>query len=330
MKTSSWLKTAVILLLLVLLACFAITVMWNQQPPTFLVQEQAVAESDKLRQKVVVGTTMTATVIYEIETLLHKRGGYLSNDVTPPSIFMDDMPNWEYGVLIQVRDITRAMRDSMSRSQSQSKEDGDLAAAESRLNINHAKWAFPDAQAEYATSVKHLRSYLQRLSDNENSDAQFYARADNLRQWLTIVEARLGSLSQRLSASVGQRRLNTDLANDSAAQQSTVSADEVMAKTPWLEIDDVFYEARGTAWALMHLLRAVEVDFAEVLEQKNAQVSLAQITRELEAAQQELYSPMVLNGSGFGLWANHSLVMASYISRANAAIIDLRSLLEKG
>ncbi|GIS02633.1 MAG: hypothetical protein CM15mP103_11840 [Gammaproteobacteria bacterium] len=27
---------------------------------------------------------------------------------------------------------------------------------------------------------------------------------------------------------------------------------------------------------------------------------------------------MILNGSGFGLWANHSLVMASYISRANA------------
>jgi hypothetical protein len=28
--------------------------------------------------------------------------------------------------------------------------------------------------------------------------------------------------------------------------------------------------------------------------------------------------------------ANHSLIMASYISRANAAIIDLRSLLERG
>ena len=41
-------------------------------------------------------------------------------------------------------------------------------------------------------------------------------------------------------------------------------------------------------------------------------------------------SPVVLNGSGFGLFANHSLVMASYISRANAGIIDLRELLAKG
>jgi hypothetical protein len=39
---------------------------------------------------------------------------------------------------------------------------------------------------------------------------------------------------------------------------------------------------------------------------------------------------MILNGSGFGLWANHSLVMANYISRANAALIDLRELLAQG
>jgi hypothetical protein len=39
---------------------------------------------------------------------------------------------------------------------------------------------------------------------------------------------------------------------------------------------------------------------------------------------------MILNGSQFGFFANHSLVMANYISRANAAIIDLRKLLERG
>jgi hypothetical protein len=39
---------------------------------------------------------------------------------------------------------------------------------------------------------------------------------------------------------------------------------------------------------------------------------------------------MVLNGSQFGLFANHSLIMANYIARANAAIIDLRQLLQDG
>ena len=87
---------------------------------------------------------------------------------------------------------------------------------------------------------------------------------------------------------------------------------------------------RGQAWALSHLLRAIEVDFADVLAKKNATVSVRQIIRELEAAQEPLWSPMVLNGSGYGVLANHSLVMANYISRANAAIIDLRTLLSQG
>ena len=143
-------------------------------------------------------------------------------------------------------------------------------------------------------------------------------------------EKRLGSLSQRLSASVGQNRVNVDLQGDSAAVKSTQTQKNMEVKTAWLEIDDVFYEARGSAWALLHFLRAVEVDFKQVLEKKNALVSLQQIIRELEATQETVWSPVILNGTGFGFVANHSLVMASYISSANAAVIDLRNLLEQG
>lgn len=92
----------------------------------------------------------------------------------------------------------------------------------------------------------------------------------------------------------------------------------------------MFYEARGTTWALIHLLKAVEHDFADILKKKNALVSIRQIIRELEATQETIWSPIILNGSGFGMLANHSLVMASYISRANAAIIDMRTLMSQG
>jgi hypothetical protein len=129
---------------------------------------------------------------------------------------------------------------------------------------------------------------------------------------------------------VGRSRLNTDLAGDSAAQQSTPSPAEMDIKTPWTQIDDVFYEARGSSWAIIQFLKAAEVDFADVLAKKNATVSLRQIIRELEGTQDPMWSPVLLNGSGFGPLANHSLVMASYISRANAALIDLRALLAQG
>jgi len=101
-------------------------------------------------------------------------------------------------------------------------------------------------------------------------------------------------------------------------------------QTPWLEIDDVFYESRGTAWALLHFLRAAEIDFARVLADKNARTSMRQIVRELENSLAPVRSPMVLNGSRYGIFANHSLVMAGYLSRANAAVINLRELLGEG
>ncbi|MDA9297800.1 DUF2333 family protein, partial [Pseudomonadales bacterium] len=112
--------------------------------------------------------------------------------------------------------------------------------------------------------------------------------------------------------------------------QSTSSQPETELKTPWTELDDVFYEARGTTWALLHLLRAIEIDFKDVLEKKNALISLRQIIRELEPTQDTLWSPVILNGDGLGVLANHSLVMGAHISRANAAIIDLRRLLTEG
>jgi len=282
------------------------------------------------QHSVVTGYTSTATLITISNALLNKSGGYLSNDVMPPSIWMDNIPNWEFGVLTQIRDFSRSLRNDISRSQSQSLEDPDLAIAEPQFNFNSESWLFPATEGEYKTGITALESYLSRLSNVEQGNAQFYARADNLADWLAIVEKRLGSLSQRLSASVGQVRINTDLAGDPDANQSTPTASEIMIKTPWTKIDDVFYESRGASWALIHLLKAIEYDFADILIKKNALVSLRQIIRELESTQENLWSPVILNGSGFGLMANHSLVMASYISRANAAIIDLRTLLSQG
>lgn len=316
--------------LVVLLVLVAIGIYWSAEPAPFDVVQAAKQRAPETSSTLTTGSYTTSTVITEMETLLDKRGGYLSNDIAPPSIWLDNIPNWEFGVLVQVRDITRSMRNDYSRSQSQSVEDKDLIIAEPKFNFDNQSWFLPASENVYQEGVDALYGYLARLQDPENPGAQFYARADNLSEWLGQVEKRLGSLSQRLSASVGQVRLNTDLAGDANAEQSTKTGSQLEVKTPWTEIDDVFYESRGAAWALIHLLKAAEIDFEGVLQKKNALVSLRQIVRELEATQDPVWSPMILNGSGFGLFANHSLVMASYISRANAAVIDLRDLLQQG
>lgn len=301
-------RVVVGLLVVYLLICVVIGWYWSREPDL-----QPVSLPRDAQTVPVVGELTATTVAHMMSTLLNKPGGFITNDVTPPGLWLDNMPHWEFGVLVQVRDMTRAMRRDMARSQSQSAEDRDLARAEPLFHFDNTSWAFPATESEYGSGLEALEKYTERL---RRADADFYARADNLASWMGDVNTRLGSLSQRLSASVDQ-----GVITDGSRPRE---------RTPWTEIDDVFFEARGSAWALVHLLRAVEVDFAEVIGRKNAQASLQQIIRELEATQEPLWSPIILNGGGFGMLANHSLVMANYLSRANAALIDLRRLLEQG
>ncbi|MDT4809203.1 hypothetical protein FQZ97_420790 [compost metagenome] len=312
---------------LYLLVALVVGWYWSQEPELFPVQQQVQAAAEQAGRQPVAGYATVETLKQVAGTLLDKPGGYLSNDLFPPGLWLDNMPSWEYGVLVQVRDLSRALRKDFARSQSQSTEDSDLARAEPRFNFDNKSWALPSAESEYQEGLKSLDRFLVRLSDPNQPNAQFYSRADNLNNWLGDVATRLGSLSQRLSASVGRVRLDADQV---PSEGEAPELSERRVETPWLQIDNVFYEARGQAWALSHLLRAIEVDFADVLAKKNATVSVRQIIRELEAAQEPLWSPMVLNGSGYGILANHSLVMANYISRANAAVIDLRQLLSQG
>lgn len=328
-RESKGIKSGVVFFLLLFLVVNVVVGIWWSQEPDPISLAPLAMESQQ-GSTLVTGVVTTTALISVTETLLNKPGGYLSNDVIPPSVFLDNMPSWEYGALTQIRDLAIVLRNDMSRSQSQSTEDPSLAIAAPQLNFSNDKWIFPATESEYRVGLQELKKYRSRLSDSQNPQAQFYARADNLSNWLALVEKRLGDLSAQLSASVGQKRLDTSLAGDSAATQSTPTAALQDIKTSWWKIDDVFYESRGACWALIHFLKAMEHDFRDVLIKKNALVSVRQIIRDLEATQETLWSPMVLNGSGFGTFANHSLVMASYVSRANSAVINLRELLADG
>ena len=317
-------------LIVVFIIFYVISVYWSVEPSRVNVITQAKQEAQLRGEKFVTGYTTTSALINVATTLLNKPGGYLSNDMMPPSVLMDNMPAWEYGALEMTRDLALSMRKDFSRSQSQSTEHEALKKAQPQFNISSEAWAWPSAESEYQKGIDFLIIYRSQIADQNDRESQFYARADNLRGWLKEAEKRLGSLSQRLSASVGQERLNTDLAGDKEAHQATYAPLQNQVKTSWWKIDDVFYESRGATWALLHFLQAVEYDFADVLEKKNARVSLQQIIRELEATQETVWSPIILNGNGFGFVANHSLVMANYISRANAALIELSELLAQG
>ncbi|GAC23533.1 hypothetical protein GMES_1234 [Paraglaciecola mesophila KMM 241] len=323
--TPKWLLSIAAILFLIF---WLIAIYWSFEPAPFNPKQTAQEYAQQHNEKIVPGYTLTTSLITVTETLLNKSGGYLSNDVMPPGLFMDNMPSWEFGALEMTRDLALSMRKDISRSQSQSSENPFLTDAQPKLNIDHRSWLLPSAESQYQDAIDKLYQYRASLSTSRQGTAQFYARADNLRDWVKQVEKRLGNLSQKLSVSVGQDRLDTSFAGDSSAGK--IPAEELREQTSWFQLDNNFYEARGASWALIHFLKAVEVDFADVLDKKNARVSVQQIIRELESTQESIFSPMILNGSGFGMLANHSLVMANYISRANAALIELSELLNQG
>ena len=326
------LRMRLVLLALGVLLTINVVLMWHWsgEPAPFDVKVATQAELKSLGREPAVGATLVSTMIRLNSGLWQKAGGYISNDKLPPGVFMDNMPNFEFGVVQQLRDLATAMRNDFSRSQSQSQADKDLELAQPLMMSPNDRWIWPSTEGQYQKANESLEAFLTRLTDPKQPDAQFYARADNLEAYLRQAEKQLGSLSQRLSASVTHTRENTDLANDPDATQSTPAGSRLNVQTPWMKIDDNFYEARGAAYALIHILKAVEVDFHGVLEKKNALVSLQQIIRELEETQAAIWSPMILNGGGFGLFANQSLVMANYISRASAQIAELRGLLNRG
>ncbi len=323
----------VIRIVAVLIALYAVLILslmwwWSYEPEQFDVVAKAHERATAHNVPIVTGSVVTSTLMGCGEILLDKRGGYISNDKFPPGLFMDNVPNWEFGVLTASRDLAREMRNRFSRSQSQSEEDIDLKEADPLFSSPNDRWLLPSSEGQYQKAIDHVDGFFVRLGKNDPNGAQFYARADSLADYLDTVSSRLGSLSQRLSASVGQLKLEGDAPVDPNAPAGSKGAQIV--QTPWSQIDDIFYESRGYSWALLEQLKAIQIDFAPILERKNAMVSLRQIIRELEESQKPVHSPIILNGSPFGFFANHSLVMANYVSRANAAVIDLKALLDRG
>ena len=318
------------------LVLFFLGAWWGSEPDVFDIREEAKIRLEKTGAKrMPLGYVYTNTLAHMVEVLMEKPGGYISNDVAPPGLFLDNIRSWEYGALVMLRDGTTALRNHFARDQSQSIEDRDLALAEPYFYYEPNSWALPSSESEYDKGIRALHRYMYRLHtpSGRQRRGQFYSRSDNLWTYLEVVIKRLGGLSTRLTASTDKFAGAAGILYDPSGQiapQFTEEKTKGVGRTPWLLIDDVFYEARGASWAMLHILQAIKVDFEDIILDKRAMNTLDNMIHALENALTPILSPMILSGDGFGVTANYSLSMANYIARANAAALDLRDLMNKG
>lgn len=320
---SIWRGVMLFIVLMLALLGSALSLYWSRQPPPVAVQvllDQRLASSNG---QAAPGTAFVAAILFVGNTLLEKPGGFLHNDRLPPGVVMNNMPSWECGVIMALRDAVQALRNDFTRAQSQSREELNVKRADLQFAIDPKSWIMPAAEDEYRKGLKALEIYFEALSTTETQRAErFFPRADNLAAYLALVEKRLGNFGMRLSQTVAGAHLGAE----STSRQTAAALDDGLAP----DLDTVFYCARGYSWALLHFMRAIDIDFAAVLASKNAEVTAQQIGRDLRGAIKPMRSPLVLSGSGYGLVANHPLVIASYVSRVNAAIMDLKLLLLQG
>ncbi|WP_211620772.1 DUF2333 family protein [Halomonas sp. PGE1] len=283
---------------LYLLVTIALGIWWSQPPAPFDV-EQATLErrGEAAYAPAARGTVTVATLAETVATLLDKPGGYLRNDIAPPGVWLDNMPNWELGVLEVSRDLARAL-PGMTAAPSDHLEE-----ARERLEGDDRDWFYPSTEQRLEQAVAALDAQLGELG----ADRDGFVPGQGLADWLEHSAARLDEIALRLAASVGSHEALTELA---------VETESLPPRTPWYRVDDIFFEARGTGWALAQLLEGVQRDQADVLAESGAEAEWGRLLAELARTQRRLWSPVVLNGSGFGLFANHSLVMALHMTRA--------------
>ncbi len=331
-QSKSMLQGVAVFIMIIMIVMVVLGALWGREPGQFNIQDEAEhrAQIDKETEPLPVGYVFTNTLAHIAEVLLHKQGGYISNDVAPPGVFLDNIPSWEYGALVMLRDATSALRNHFARDQSQSAEDPDLAIAEPHFFFEHTSWALPATEAEYQKGVEALHRYMRRLLHHGGNvkPAQFYSRADNLWQYTEVVIKRLGGISTKLTANTSGSNLGPGLTLEE--REKAEKSRTPVPKVSWFEVDNVFFEARGASWALLHILRAIKHDFADILLDKRAMRTVDIMIKSLENSLEPILIPMVLNGDGYGLLANYSLTMANFISRANAAALDLRDIMNRG
>ncbi len=231
-----------------------------------------------------------------------------------PSAALDNMPNFQLGVLEATNRLTIEMVDQLGRVRGSSAADEDLKEARSRLSISGTKWTWnpsvslmptTPAESEYRAAIRNLRNYNIRLAAGS---AVFDRRVDNLQVTIERFATDMGAASQAIDDHV--RNYSGGWWFD-------------------FQVDDEFYRVKGKSYAYYLMLRDLGRDFDSILAERN----LTRTWTEMLAVMRSLavLDPLIVqNGSPDGLiLPNHLTSQGFYLLRARTKLKEISSILQK-
>jgi hypothetical protein len=248
---------------------------------------------------------------------------WLPNDLFWPTVFLDNMPNFQIGQLEVAKYNIRVMRDHLSRMRTTDKLDPMAEGAFTALSNDPYKWWFPSAESKWKKASENLEVFYQNFLSGES---HFYPRADNLAELLEQYESLMGGVNTRLIYAPRDMKevlLMEDDRSDHPEKPKMADVD-----IPWYTIDDNFYYAQGVAYALHESFKAIRIDFIDVLKDKNSVQLVDKILEDLRRCD---FEPLVVFNGGLGsVFANHSLNLSGVFNDARQKVTSLIVALKQG
>ncbi|MCP4575728.1 MAG: DUF2333 family protein [Deltaproteobacteria bacterium] len=249
---------------------------------------------------------------------------WLPNDIYWPTVFLDNMPNFQIGELEVVRYNIHVLRDNLSRMRTTDKIDRKVEDTFTALSNDPHKWWFPSAESKWQNAYDNLEVYYRNLVSGKS---QFYPRGDNLIELVDDYASLMGGVNTRLINA--PQRKGTVLPVDAGDKENRgKKSNLVPINISWRHIDDNFYYAQGVAYGLYESFKAIKIDFRRVLEEKGAMALVDKILENLERCYFEPW--IVFNGSPQSIFSNHSLNLSSVFNDARQKIDSLSMALRQG
>lgn len=230
-----------------------------------------------------------------------------------PGAWLDNMPNYQAGIMKALARFAVEMRDQLARSRGSSPQDPDLDRAAARLNADPKQWVWTPsmsiwpsvtATSQYRDGRAALITYNKRLAANQ---ASFERRADNLQAFLERVASDIGSTSAQIDRHIHDH--GGDLLDFYA--------------------DNLFYANKGQLYAYYMLLKELGNDYQAVLRERDLTGPWTQLMETFRTAA-TLQPWVVVNGAADSQFLpSHLVAQGFYLLRARTQLREVADILRK-
>lgn len=239
---------------------------------------------------------------------------WISNDpFFKPGAALDNMANYQQGIISAIARFSFELVDQLGRTRGSSKADPDLQEVSGLLqypadkwimDLSTSLWFVSTSEEQYRRAMKLLQHYNDRL---EKGEAIFERRADNLLATLDRIALDLGASSAAIDQGIEDRFacvLDTD-------------------------VDDLFYNVKGQAYAYSQILKGLRRDFSSVIQSRDLKTTWDEMRKSMDYV--VALDPAIVSNcdaDGF-LFHNHLTAEGFYLLRARTQLKEITNILLK-